>query len=227
MGLFGLGGGEVSGYNAAEVESLADVISSTAQKAGEGIVERLHNEIVVPMSSVWYAPEAQEFFQQFADTVGSAGENITAAFDAYRQAVQEAGKNWADNTKGTAPVLKAVQQVALNLSVGEILPDNAGNVTLDVGQAENIAGKLKDVEANIKSDLEKLAAQLNAETAFMGHNQSAALQECFVKVSGEIHRIFQFLTEGDESLQGQIKAAVEKYKQIAEGISSAFNNSGN
>lgn len=61
----------------------------------------------------------------------------------------------------------------------------------------------------------------------MGHNQSAALQECFVKVSGEIHRIFQFLTEGDESLQGQIKAAVEKYKQIAEGISSAFNNSGN
>lgn len=155
MGLFGLGGGEVSGYNATEVEALADVISSTAQKAGEGIVERLHNEIVVPMSSVWYAPEAQEFFQKFSETVASAGENITAAFDAYRQAVQDAGKNWAENTKGAAPVLKAVQQVALNLSVGEILPDNAGNVTLDEGQAENIAGKLKDVEANIKSDLDR------------------------------------------------------------------------
>ena len=104
MGLFGLGGGEISGYNATEVEALADVISSTAQKAGEGIVERLHNEIVVPMSSVWYAPEAQEFFQKFSETVASAGENITAAFDAYRQAVQDAGKNWAENTKGTAPV---------------------------------------------------------------------------------------------------------------------------
>ena len=69
MGLFGLGGGEVSGYNATEVEALADVISSTAQKAGAGIVERLHNEIVVPMSSVWYAPEAQEFCQKFSETV--------------------------------------------------------------------------------------------------------------------------------------------------------------
>src|SRR5699024_9837438 len=134
-------------------EALADVINNTAQKAGEGITERLHDEIVVPMSTVWYAPEAQEFFQKFAETVASAGQNITEAFDAYRKADQSAGENWAENTKGVAPVLKPVDTVTLNLNISDIQKENAVNVTLDEEPAESIARTLSDVEANIKYDL--------------------------------------------------------------------------
>lgn len=225
MGFFGFGSGETTGYNCQQINDLRDVINNTAQQAGQGIVERLHNDIIVPMSSVWYAPEAVEFFEGFASTVKASGENITAAFDAFRGAVESAGTNWAENTGGEAPSLPTIDTVELNLNVSEIQPDNGGNVVLDEGQATTIANRLTEVEEGIKSDLESLAGNLNAESAFIGHGQAEALQQCFVNVSGEIHKIFKYLTDGDESLQGQINKAVQKYQDVSSGISDAFNNS--
>ncbi len=227
MKLFGWGsGGEISGYNCEQVNSLRDVINNIASQAGDGIVERLHSDIVVPMSSVWYAPEAVTFFEGFAETVKASGENITAAFDAFRGAVESAGKNWAENTGGEAPSLPAIDSVELDLNVSDIQSDNGGSVTIDEGQAETIASSLTEVEDDIRSDLESLAEGLEAETAFLGHGQADALQSCFVKVSSEIHKIFKYLTDGEDSLQGQINKAVQKYSDVSKGISDAFNNTG-
>lgn len=226
MGLFSRGnaGGEVSGYNAANVNALRDVINSTAQQASSEIVERLHSDIIVPMSSAWYAPEAVEFFGGLAETVKASGQNITKAFDAFRTAVQSAGENWAENTGGEAPSLATIDEVELTLNVSDIQPDNAGNVTIDEARATTIANSLPEVEEGIKSDLQTLAGNLSAETAFIGHGQADALQQCFVAVSGEVHKIFKYLTDGEESLQGQINKAVQKYQDVSTGISDAFNN---
>ena len=222
--MFGGGGNKVTGYNCQEVNALRDVINSTAESSGSTIVDRLHTDIVVPMSTVWYAPEAVEFFNKFAEVVKASGQAITDYFDQFRAAVEEAGKNWAENTDGEIPNLPAIDTVELTLSVSEISKDNNGNVTIDETQANSIASKLGEVESSIKSDLEKLAANLNAETAFIGGNQASSLESCFQKVSGEVHRIFSFLTEGDNSLQSQINAAVIKYQEVSSGISSAFDN---
>lgn len=224
MGLFGGSGGDTSGYNCEQVNALRDVINETAQKSGESIVETLHTDIVVPMSSTWYAPEAVEFFEGFAETVKASGESITAAFDSFRDAVQKAGANWAENTKGEVPSLAAIDTVELTLNVSDIQPDNAGNVTIDEASASSIASSLGEVEATIKSKLEGLAGTLDAETAFIGHGQADALQKCFVTVSGEIYKIFKYLTEGDNSLQSQINKTVTKYQDVSTGISDAFNN---
>ncbi len=223
-GNVGGGSGEVSGYNCAQVNALRDVINNTAQQSSQNIVERLHNEIIVPMSTVWYAPEAVEFFNGFANTVKATGEAITKAFDNYRAAVEDAGQYWAENTHGEAPSLPAIDNVDLTLNVSDIQPDNAGNVTIDEGGANQIAGRLAEVEDGIKSDLENLANNLDAESAFIGHGQSDALRECFVTVSGELHKIFKYLTDGEESLQGQINKAVQKYQEMSSDVSSAFNN---
>lgn len=214
----------ITGYNCERVNELREVINNTAQRAGEGIVERLHSEIIIPMSNVWYAPEAVEFFQGFADTVKSSGQYIQQTFDSFRNAVQKAGENWAENTKGQAPNLPAIDPVELNLNVSDIQNDNRGNVTIDENQAIVIAGTLEQVEANIKADLEGLAQNLLVEFAFMGHGQAEAIQNCFVLINGEIHRIFKYLTEGDNSLKVQIGKAVEKYKEVSSGIAGAFNN---
>lgn len=215
----------ISGYNCQKINELRDVINSRAQQAGNGIVERMHNEIIVPMSTVWYAPEAVEFFGGLAETVRACGQGITQAFDAFRDAVQQAGTNWAENTGGEVPMLTSIDAVELNLNVSDIQPDNNGNVTIDEAQANTIAANLTEVEASIKSDLEAFAANLNAETAFIGHGQGSALQECFTRISGEIHKIFKYLTEGEDSLQSQIRKAVEKYQTVSTSISDAFNNS--
>lgn len=225
MGLFGNSG--MTGYNCEQVNALRNVINDTAQQAGQGIVDRLHSDIIVPMSTVWYAPEAVTFFEGLAETVKDSGTNITQAFDAFRAAVEAVGKNWADNTGGEVPMLPTLDNVELNLNVSDIQPENGGNVGIDENEATNIANKLGQVEENIKSELRSLANNLDAESAFMGHGQAEALQQCFVSISGEIHKIFKYLTEGETSLQGQIKAAVKKYQEVSEGIKSAFNKEGN
>lgn len=216
--------GELSGYNCEQVNALRDVINSTAQQAGENIVERLHSEIIVPMSTVWYAPEAVEFFNGFANDVKASGENITKAFDNYRAAVELAGQHWAENTKGEAPSLPAIDMVDLTLNVSDMQPDNGGNVTIDEGGANQVASRLGEVEEGIKADLENLANNLDAESAFIGHGQADALRQCFVTVSGELHKIFKYLTDGEDSLQGQINKAVQKYQEVSSDISGAFNN---
>lgn len=226
MGIFG-DGGSVSGYNCEQVNSLRDVINNVAMKSGERIVERLHSEIIVPMSTSWYAPEAVNFFNEFAQAVATSGERITEAFDMFRAAVESAGRNWAENTEGEAPSLAAIDLVELKLNVSEIQPKTPnGDVMINEGDANRVAGKLSDVELTIKSDLQNLAKDLEAETAFLGHGQAEAVQNCFVTVSGEIHKIFKFLTDGNNSLREQIQQAVKKYQDISSGISSEFNKVG-
>lgn len=221
MGLFG---GNLTGYNCQKVNDLRNVINNTAQQSAQGIVERLNSDIVVPMSTAWYAPEAVTFFEGFAATVKATGENITAAFDAFRAAVESAGRNWAENTGGEIPSLPAIDAVQLELNVSSIQTNNAGNVVIDENQATAIANRLQEVEEGIKNDLRNLAGNLNAETAFIGQGQAEALENCFVTISGEIHKIFKYLTAGEDSLQGQIHKAVKKYQDVSSGISSAFNN---
>ena len=216
--------GALRGYSRQEIEALRDVINNIARESGEKIVLKLHDEIIVPMSTAWYAPEAIEFFEGFAETVKISGEEITEAFDIFRNAVQEAGTNWAENTKGETPVLPNIDTVDTTISIAEIQPDNGGKVTLDTERARSIADGLSEVEQAIKADLEALAENLDAETSFIGGGQGAAVQECFVKVSGAVHKIFKYLTEGDNNLYLCLKLFAKKYEDVAEGIASAFNN---
>ena len=224
MGLFGGTNANLTGYNCERVQELRDVINNTAQQSGQGIVERLNSDIIVPMSTAWYAPEAVTFFEGFASTVKATGQNITAAFDAFRAAVEAAGRSWAENTGGDMPRLPAIDSVELNLNVSSIQTNNAGNVVIDQNQANAVANRLQEVEEGIKSDLRNLASNLNAETAFIGQGQAEALDNCFTTIVGAIHNVFKYLTEGEDSLQNQIKNAVKKYQDVSSGISNAFNN---
>lgn len=224
MGLFD---GSTSGYNCEEVNALRNVINDTAQQAGEKILEELHDGVVVEMARAWYAPEAVEFFNGFAETVKASGEAITNAFDAYRGAIQEMGTRWAENTKGEAPNLPAIDQVELNLNVSDVQSDDNGNIYIKENLATNIANNLPNVEEWIKNDLEKLANKLDAKSAFIGHGQADAARDCFTVVSGEIHRIFKYLTEGETNLQGEIKKAVRKYQQVSESVTNDFNSVSN
>ena len=106
--MFGTAGAE-TGYNRQKIEELRDVINTTAQKAGEGIVEILYDGIITSLKDSWYAPEAVEFSEGFAETVKQAGQGVTEAFDAFRDAIQKAGANWAENTKGEAPTLSCLK----------------------------------------------------------------------------------------------------------------------
>ena len=227
MGLFGNGGSNSNvGYNCGEINALRGVINDTAKKSAEDVVWLLNQQIITPMSSIWYAPEAVEFFNKFATRVKESGEKITEAFDNFRQSVENAGKSWADSTQGEAPSLPPIDNVELSLDVSEIKDKNEkGDVVIDEDRANNIVGGLAEVEEMIENALKKSAETLDAETAFIGHDQSSSLEECFAKVSEEIRKIFNFLTTGDDSLQSQITKTVQKYAEKSEEIKGTFASS--
>lgn len=218
--------GNMTGYNSQNIAALRDVIDRTAQSVAEKVVTRLHDEIIRPISEVWHAPEAVDFFTKFAETVKGTGQNIRDIFDSFRKAVEQAGSIWAENTGGEAPTLGAISDVNLELPVREIqVKDSAGNVGIDEAAANKIANNLTNVEEEIKSDMEAVANELDASTAFLGHGQAEAVAECFIKINLEIHLIFKFLTEGDLSLQAQIISAAKKYGDVSVGIATGFKQS--
>ncbi len=215
-----------TGYNKEQVEELRGAINTTAQQAAEGIVEKLGSGIITPISNAWYAPEAVEFFQKFAEVVAQSGTNIHTVFEEFKRYIEEAGKNWAENTGGEVPVLPSLDDISLKLDVSAIR-DKAenGNVGVFESEAMSVANGLTAVQEEIKAQLESLAAQLSAETAFIGGSQAESIQNCFIAVSGEVHKIFNYLTEGEDSLRSALTKSVEKYGDVSEGISTAFGTS--
>jgi hypothetical protein len=195
MGLFGFGGGgEISGYNKGKVEELRGAINTTAQSSAEAIIKELESGVIVPMSTVWYAEEAQQYFEGFKAAVAACGATIHEVFDKFRENVEKTGADWATSTGGEAPTLPVLDEIVLDLPVDAILNINgAGDRMLDEPGVKKVIGSLPTVEQNIKSSLNALAAQLEADTAFLGHGQGAAVQNCLVKVADAVHKIFVFL----------------------------------
>ena len=222
----------VIGFSVEEINALRGKINDTAQSCAEGIVSKLEQSIVTPMSTIWYAGEAVEFFEAFKTTVSNTGTVIHDAFDSFRNSIQEAGKFWAENTHSpTSPELPALDEVTLDLNVDSIkaVEEGTNRSVIDPTRANSLAGSLEALEGEIRTYLEGQARQLDATTAFIGGDQASAITTCFEKVGGEVSKIFNFLytgegTEDGKSLKENINAAVEKYQTMATDVSTTYNN---
>ena len=216
---------DISGYNKEEVEELRDKINSTAQQVGENVIEELENGIIKPISLAWYAEEAQEYFETFAEQVKAKGETIREVFDDFRSDIEKAGVEWAEKTKGAVPHLAKLDDVELKLDVSSIKKiDALGNRGLNEYRVQAVVSGLDDVEANIKSNLSSLADELGVESAFLGHGQAKAIQSCFVNITSEIHKIFEYLLLGDDSLSGALKKYSEKDSTTATDVAVGYNS---
>ena len=230
------------GYNPANVEALSGNIKTAYENCINGILETLHDEIVVPISSAWYAPEACGFFGKEEDgvtaqetnlkqVVKDTSESIWKCFDGFREDIQKAGQNWYDNTSGTGEqgegniTLEPFEQVELELDVSEIeKQDEAGNVVLDDTGVSAVSGSLESVQENIKQKMVAEKEQLDAATSFIGGGQAEAIQNCFERLLEAISTIFKWLSQGDESLKAAFDAAMAKYSEVATNIANAYNS---
>lgn len=215
---------DFTGYNPQEVEALGGQIKNAASKVSTGIVEKIKSGIVSPISEAWFSPEGVEFFEQFAQTVKSTGTEIEKAFNDFMKSVESAGNNWAQNVKGPTVALGEVGTIDMTLDVSSMKPDNGGQVGIMEAAATSVAGMVPGVKSDIESTLAQIAGSLEASSAFLGRGQASAVQSCFRVVNNAVAKIFNFLTDGDNSLQGQINKAVSKYGDIGTETASAFNS---
>ena len=218
---------DMTGYNPEEVTDLGPEVKKSSENVATIIKEKVENGIIQPISTEWYAQEAVDFFTAFAETVKQTGTAIAEAFDSFIASIESAGNNWAENVKGDQVTLERVGEINIDISIEEIkAKDEQGNIGIREEEARGVADKLGEVRTDIETSLSEEAQKLNAETAFLGHDQAQAVTNCFDAVNKAVSKIFDFLIEGDNNLQSQITAAVDKYGEIGTETANAFNNAG-
>ncbi|MBQ1550818.1 MAG: hypothetical protein IIZ67_01840 [Bacilli bacterium] len=252
---FGNTDGGKHGYNPENVKALKESIQTAYENCCDGIVETIHDEIVVPISTAWYAPEACKFFgsdetggilgtglgakkadaESLKVVVEKTGDTIFECFDAFRKDIESAGNNWYNNTSGESAgegeegagniTLAALSKKEMKLTVSEIeASDSEGNVVLDSAGVSAVSQKLTQVQENIKTKMTAEKEKLDAATSFIGGGQATAIQNCFGRLLEAIAKIFDWLTEGEDSLQKAFDGAMKKYSDVATNIASVYNN---
>ena len=211
---------DVGGYNKDKVEKIATTINDAFKAVADAIETKLDERLVIPMSTAWYAPEAQDEFKEIDKAVSQMATSMKEAYEGYRSWVQQMGETWAENTGGKKPSLAAVKNRDINLSDGKIKKDNGGNVTLDEQKAITVAADMPVVRQELFNMIKTEHGKLNAASAFIGHGQADAANTCFVKVADALNKLFALLN----TLGERLKKYAKKYKEVGESIAEGFNS---
>ena len=213
-----------TGYNPSQVEALFDQVQTSANRVSETIVDEIQSGIISPISQALFTPEGVEFFQQFKTVVANTADEIEAAFNSFNESLATAANNWADNVKGEHISARHVQDISLDIDISPIQTNQNGNYGIIEDDAKRVANNLESVKQSITAKLTNISLELEASSAFMGHEQASAVIGCFKRVVQAITRVFDFLTTGDNSLMNSINAAVTKYGSVASNVHTEFDN---
>ena len=219
---------DVGGYDKRKVEDLATTIQDTYEAVCDKIETKLNEDFITPMSTVWYAPEAKEYFEGVAQDVENMADTMRQAYSNYRDWIQAAGENWWENTKGSGggglkPELKTISDENITLSVKKIKESQGNTVKMDEQACYNIADRLDTIRTECLNIVKTEHAKLNASSAFLGHGQAQAANDCFVEVANAIDQLFKILS----SFKDDLHKAAEKYKKVAENIANNLKNAKN
>lgn len=214
-----------TGFDTEAINQLVSDIKGYANETASSITENLKTGLISPISKCWFTPEGVEYWQAFSEDVADTSEIIADAFNSFIDAIGEAERNWAENTGADIDVVEGdVEDLNMALDISEIKDRDGSKIGIIESEAESVASNLGTVEENILSALNEIAQKINSEAAFLGRNQGEAVKACFAVVEQQVARIFNFLTEGDNNVNAQIRAAVQKYGDVGDSTSSAFNS---
>jgi hypothetical protein len=220
------GGDDQFGYNHIEIGKIHDEVDTIGKATAKAIEDVMSTDIVQPMSTLWYAPEAIEFFTSFKGTVEAAAMTLTSAFNGFIVNVNSAQQAWSEKTGGgkQTPV-EPIGTLTITIDISSIKDENAGSIVLYTTKARAHADSLTAIQAKLeKAIADQKAALENLNQAFLGGGQGAAVEHCFEVVLAAIAQIFDFLTKGQNSLQNQINAAADTYTKMAEQVTSGMNS---
>ena len=204
------GRADALGYNTEEVEAIGEGINKYANQTGEVIVTAIKTNIVDKVAEEWVSEAAVEYFDQFKDELKQKEASITEVFQNFSDQIGKAGQNWADQTKGTAPTMPAVDTVTLDLDVSSMkATDGNGDRYMYEDIEEKVKGYVENARTEILSAFANMESEINAETAFFGGGQSEAVQEAASSLGDQVNTM---LDEVISSASGSLITAIQNYK---------------
>lgn len=229
--MFDLFRDDITGYNKDEIETkLTGCLNDLVAEIGNIVVRNLKTGLVDPISTKWYAKEAQDYFKDsIAPSVKSSGETIRGLLVDYADKIENAGKRWGNTTGNEPPVLGEINEIGTNydLNVDAIQKTRSdGAAVLYEKDVNDIATGLTRVEETINNEIIALGNKMNASTSFLGHEQAEEIKKCLDKIIAEIHKMFQSLISGSEptSIAFQLQKFKEKYATQAEFEEKVWSN---
>lgn len=207
----GIGGrADALGYNTEEVEAIGEGINKYANQTGEVIVTAIKTNIVDKVAEDWVSEAAVEYFDQFKDELKEKEASITEVFQNFSDQIGKAGQNWADQTKGTAPTMPAVDTVTLDLDVSSMkATDGNGDRYMYDDIEEKVKGYVENARSEILSAFANMESEINAEAAFFGGGQSEAVQEAANSLGDQVNSMLDGVISGDS---GSLITAIQNYK---------------
>lgn len=205
------------GYNYIAVNNLFNEVDEVATQTKRIVSKYLNEDLIDPMSKLWYAPEAKEFFNKFKGVVEDAEKKMDGAFQSFINNIDGAQEAWSKKTGGgeKAKVIQ-IQTEKIFLNTAKFKEQKDGNIYIDERGALNYAEGLSTLQQKMTNDLIDQQAELTeASLAFIGNNQAEDIQKCFEKVISSIGEIFDFLDKGDNSLKAEIIRVTEEYRNLA------------
>ncbi len=204
------GRADALGYNTEEVEAIGEGINKYANQTGEVIVTAIKTNIVDKVAEEWVSEVAVEYFDQFKDELKQKEASITGVFQNFSDQIGEAGQNWADQTKGTAPTMPAVDTVTLDLDVSSMkATDGNGDRYMYEDIEEKVKGYVENARTEILSAFANMESEINAETAFFGGGQSEAVQEAASSLGDQVNTMLDEVISSDS---GSLITAIQNYK---------------
>ena len=221
------GRADALGYNTEEVEAIGEGINKYANQTGEVIVTAIKTNIVDKVAEEWVSEAAVEYFDQFKDELKQKEASITEVFQNFSDQIGKAGQNWADQTKGTAPTMPAVDTVTLDLDVSSMkATDGNGDRYMYEDIEEKVKGYVENARTEILSAFANMESEINAETAFFGGGQSEAVQEAASSLGDQVNTMLDEVISSDS---GSLITAIQNYKSeysdTATSNASSFENS--
>ena len=204
------GRADALGYNTEEVEAIGEGINKYANHTGEVIVTAIKTNIVDKVAEEWVSEAAVEYFDQFKDELKQKEASITEVFQNFSDQIGKAGQNWADQTKGTAPTMPAVDTVTLDLDVSSMkATDGNGDRYMYEDIEEKVKGYVENARTEILSAFANMESEINAETAFFGGGQSEAVQEAASSLGDQVNTMLDEVISSDS---GSLITAIQNYK---------------
>lgn len=216
----------VLGFNKEQIVEYRNSIEKVSQDTRVNITDSIRDQIVIPVSTLWYQPDAVTYFEELKGEINKVAQEVTDIFNRYLDTVKSSAQSWAENTGAEVPALPSIENIEMSLDVSSIKPhDERNNIIINTTEVSNrIIARLPEIHQTILTNLNPLKDKLSADAAFLGAGQADVVEGCFNKVIELIGQTFEKISGGE----GSIKMALEKaQKRAADAVTATLSNSGN
>ena len=221
----------VYGFDNNEIAQLRVKVSTSLTRLGEDVASKLQSEVLDPLMTNWFAPEAVTYLQSLQNTIQSYKQPIVEIYNAYLQTLDSAIHYWGETTnyadaKTHQYQAFSVADCPLNVYVNNAKSENGSQVGMVYSECMNIVNRLPQIRTEVNGAITSAQALLNETSALLGGTQAEEIKNLFTRIGTIINRLFDTLTDGEDSLKNVLNAYVTKYGESVTNVSSSLSQAG-